>query len=57
LPAVEFGGPSDFKPYNKGIWKRRFWECHLRDVEDLEAHRLMIHFALVQTGLVKRPED
>ena len=25
LPAVEVGGPSDFKPYNKGIWQRRFW--------------------------------
>ena len=46
LPAVEVGGPSDFKPYNKGIWQRRFWEYQLRDVEDLEAHRQMIHFAL-----------
>ena len=57
LPVVEVGGPSDFKPYNKGIWQRRFWEYHLRDDEDLEAHRQMIHFAPVQAGLVKRPED
>jgi putative transposase len=57
LPAVEVGGPSDFKPYNKGIWQRRFWEYHLRDDEDLEAHRQMIHFAPVQAGLVKRPEE
>jgi len=29
LPAVEVDGPSDFKPYNRGIGQRRFLEYHL----------------------------
>ena len=57
LPAPEdWGGPT-LKHREKGIWQRRFWEHHLRDDEDLAAHRHMILTAPVQAGLVARPEQ
>jgi putative transposase len=42
---------------DKGIWQRRFWEHHLRDQDDIDAHRHMIFSAPVQAGLVARPQD
>ena len=41
----------------KGIWQRRFWEHHLKDADDFEAHRQMILKAPVQAGLVRHPQD
>ena len=57
LPAVETLNPSVLKRREKGIWQRRFWEHHLRDEEDIEAHRHMILTAPVQAGLVARPQN
>jgi putative transposase len=56
LPAAEDRNASAIKREEKGIWQRRFWEHHLRDDEDLAAHRHMILTAPVQAGLVARPE-
>lgn len=57
LPVAQDRCPAQLKRREKGIWQRRFWEHHLRDDDDLAAHRHMILTAPVQAGLVARPEQ
>ena len=40
-----------------GIWQRRFWERHIRDAADLNAHIRYCHVNPVKHGLVARPEE
>lgn len=40
-----------------GIWQRRFWEHHIRDEADYQAHLRYCCFNPVKHGLVERPED
>lgn len=56
LPAVENRDPTMLNRREKGIWQRRFWEYHLRDADDVAAHRHMVLTAPVQAGLVARPQ-
>ena len=57
LPTAPNRSASALKRREKGIWQRRFWEHHLRDCDDIDAHRHMILMAPVQAGLVARPQD
>lgn len=57
LPTPAHRNPVTERRGEKGIWQRRFWEHHLRDADDFEAHRQMILKAPVQAGLVRRPQD
>ena len=41
----------------RGIWQRRFWEHHIRDVADMAAHVNYCWINPVKHGLVERPED
>ncbi len=41
----------------RGIWQRRFWEHHLRDQADMDAHLRYCWFNPVKHGLVVRPEE
>lgn len=41
----------------KGIWQRRFWEHHIRDQADFNAHVRYCWMNPVKHGLVERPED
>ena len=54
---AEVCDPAKSKRREKGIWQRRFWEHHLRDDDDLAAHRYMILTAPVQARLVERPQQ
>lgn len=56
LPARQSPDVHGSKSQGKGIWQRLFWEYHLRDADDIAAHRHMILAAPVQAGLVARPE-
>ena len=40
----------------RGIWQRRFWEHHIRDQADMDAHLRHCWFNPVKHGLVDRPE-
>lgn len=40
-----------------GIWQRRFWEHHIRNDADYEAHIQHCWLNPVKHGLVMRPED
>lgn len=57
LPTPEHRNPVAIRRGEKGIWQRRFWEHHLKDADDFEAHRQMILKAPVQAGLVRHPQD
>ncbi|MEP3921039.1 transposase [Ascidiaceihabitans sp.] len=57
LPTPAHRDPVTIRRGEKGIWQRRFWEHHLKDADDYEAHRQMILKAPVQAGLVRRPQD
>ncbi|MFT7593513.1 MAG: putative transposase [Paracoccaceae bacterium] len=41
----------------KGVWQRRFWEHHIRGVEDYADHMRFCWSSPVRQGLVPRPED
>ena len=41
----------------KGIWQRRFWEHHIRDDADYDAHVRYCWINPVKHGLVERPVD
>ncbi len=41
----------------KGIWQRRYWEHHIRDAADYEAHVRYCWGNPVKHGLVERPVD
>ncbi|NDW47713.1 transposase [Ruegeria sp. PrR005] len=40
-----------------GIWQRRFWEHHIRDTADYEAHMRYCWLNPVKHGLAERPVD
>ncbi|SPH17056.1 REP-associated tyrosine transposase [Defluviimonas aquaemixtae] len=40
-----------------GIWQRRFWEHHIRDEADYQAHVRYCWINPVKHGYVERPED
>ena len=40
-----------------GIWQRRFWEHHIRDRADYDAHLRYCWMDPVRHGLAARPED
>ena len=56
LPPIRLetsrGGKGD-----AGIWQRRFWEHHLRDVADLRVHMEYCWSDPVRHGLVRRAGD
>lgn len=41
----------------RGIWQRRFWEHHIRNAEDYEAHIRYCWMNPVKHGYVETPED
>lgn len=41
----------------RGVWQRRFWEHHIRDDADWQAHVRYCWMNPVKHGLVERPED
>ena len=41
----------------RGIWQRRFWEHHIRDQADFDAHLRYCWFNPVKHGLVDHPLD
>jgi len=49
--------PSKVRKGDSGIWQRRFWEHHIRDRADWEAHVKYCWTNPVKHGLVERPED
>ena len=48
---------SHIRRHERGLWQRRFWEHHLRDSSDLEAHIRYCWWNPVKHGFVARPED
>jgi REP-associated tyrosine transposase len=48
---------SHEKRREKGIWQRRFWEHHIRDEADLNAHIRYCWNNPVKHGFVERPEE
>ncbi len=63
LPAVASGRYAGVNPGLRvakgevGIWQRRFWEHHIRDQADFDAHLRYCSLNPVKHGLVERPED
>lgn len=49
--------PSLASRQERGIWQRRFWERHIRDASDFDAHVRYCWINPVKHGLVERPED
>jgi putative transposase len=41
----------------RGIWQRRYWEHHIRNLNDLEAHMAYCRNNPVKHGLVSDPSD
>ena len=41
----------------KGIWQRRFWEHHIRDEQDWQAHIDYIHYNPVKHGYCATPAE
>lgn len=41
----------------KGVWQRRFWEHHIRGVDDYTAHLQFCWSSPVRQGLVQHPEE
>ena len=48
---------SKVRKAEKGIWQRRYWEHHIRDEMDHEAHVRYCWGNPVKHGLVQRPEE
>ena len=63
LPTVRSGRYAGVNPglrQDKGevaIWQRRFWEHHIRDRADFDAHVGYCHLNPVKHGFVERPEE
>lgn len=63
LPVVQTGRYAGLKPglrvtkREQAVWQRRFWEHHIRDEADLNAHLRYCWFNPVKHGFVPRPED
>jgi len=49
--------PSKTAKQDAGIWQRRFWEHHIRDQRDLEAHIRYCWINPVKHGLCEAPTD
>jgi putative transposase len=49
--------PSHIVRRERGLWQRRFWEHHIRDEDDFEAHVSYCWHNPVKHGLVARPGD
>lgn len=49
--------PSKVAKGDAGVWQRRFWERHIRDARDYDAHVRYCWINPVKHGLVERPED
>ncbi|MEP1199926.1 REP-associated tyrosine transposase [Tateyamaria sp.] len=48
---------SKFAKGDAGVWQRRFWEHHIRDEADYNAHIRYCWLNPVKHGFVERPED
>lgn len=48
---------SHIRRNERAIWQRRFWEHHIRDVADFEAHVRYCWVNPVKHGFAERPED
>ena len=63
LPAAASGRYAGVNPGLRvakgevGIWQRRFWEHHIRDQADFDAHLRYCWLNPVKHGFVERPED
>jgi putative transposase len=58
VPTVVNGGVNPaLRKGQVGIWQKRFWEHHIRDEADWEAHVRYCWINPVKHGLVERPED
>jgi putative transposase len=51
------GGPEGRRPGERAVWQRRYWEHHIRDQADFEAHVGYCWWNPVKHGFVRRPED
>lgn len=57
VPKVTHKRPSQERRCDGGIWQRRFWEHHLRNEADYQAHKDYCLTDPVRHGLTRRPED
>ena len=57
LPDPEQRTRTQIKRGEKGIWQRRFWEHVIRDADDFEHHKALVHNAPVTARLVRAPTD
>jgi putative transposase len=63
LPVVRSGRYAGLRPglrvekREQAIWQRRFWEHHIRDDRDWEAHVRYCWWNPVKHGLAERPTD
>jgi len=48
---------SKVKKGEAGLWQRRFWDHHIRDEADLQAHLRYCWYNPVKHGLVRKPLD
>jgi putative transposase len=51
------GVNPDLRKDEAAVWQKRFWEHHIRDQADLDAHLRYCWFNPVKHGFVERPED
>ncbi len=57
LHSVTGGKNPALRKGEVGIWQSRFWEHHIRDKADHDAHVRYCHMNPVRHGYVDRPED
>ena len=57
IPNRERRTTSRMRKGERGIWQRRYWEHHIRDQRDYNAHMDYIHYNPVKHGYVKRVRD
>ncbi|WP_147126256.1 REP-associated tyrosine transposase [Shimia ponticola] len=49
--------PSHIARQERGVWQGRFWEHHIRDQTDYDAHLTYCWWNPVKHGLVEHPKD
>lgn len=54
---LEMRPASHIRRGERGIWQRRYWEHHIRDRADLDAHLALCRDSPVLAGLAARPCD
>lgn len=54
---VRVGASPDLQKDEVPIWQKRFWEHHIRNADDFQAHMRLCRMDPVLHGLVERPED